>query len=73
MRSTSPSTKPASSEPLGRAPRTRPCAHGQALIPVASTPTTRRDARRGEAAAIPISETISCVRSPVTGVSRSSG
>ena len=33
-------------EPLGGLPRTSPCAHGQALIPVASTPTTRRVARR---------------------------
>jgi hypothetical protein len=42
------------------------------LIPVASTPTTRR-ARSREAAAIPINETISCVASFVTGVRRSYG
>ena len=52
---------------LGRAARrprsrTSPCAQGHALIPVASTPTTRRDAVR-DAAAIPISVTSSCVRS----------
>ena len=41
-------------------PRTRPCAHGQALIPVASTPTTRREPAPF-AAAIPIRETISWV------------
>jgi hypothetical protein len=41
-------------------------------MPVASTPTTRRDAV-GEAAAMPMSVTSSCVRSPVTGVSRSIG
>ena len=50
-------------------PRTSPCAHGQALIPVASTPTTRLLASC-VAAAIPISETISWVRMRVTGVSR---
>ena len=69
MRSTSSSSKPASSSRSAALPRTSPCAHGQALIPVASTPTTRR-ARSAEAAAIPISETISWVRMRVTGVSR---
>ena len=55
--------------------RTRPWAHGHALIPVASTPTTRRVAVR-DAAAIPISVTSSCVRSaghgrqPLDGVAR---
>jgi hypothetical protein len=39
------------------------------LIPVASTPTTRRT-RAPFAAAIPISDTISCVCRPVTGVRR---
>ena len=53
-------------------PRTSPCAHGQALIPVASTPTTRREPAP-VAAAIPISETISWVARPVTGVRRRSG
>ena len=72
MRSTSPSSKPASSRRSLARPRTRPCAHGQALIPIASTPTTRRTLR-SEAAAIPISATISCVGSCVTGVVRSSG
>ena len=38
-------------------------------MPVASTPTTRR-APVADAAAIPISETISCVFIRVTGVSR---
>ena len=42
MRSTSPSSKPASSSRSAARPRIRPWAHGQALIPVASTPTTRR-------------------------------
>ena len=53
IRSTSPSAKPASSSRSAAAPRTRPCAHGHALMPQASTPTTRRT-RSGEAAAIPI-------------------
>ena len=44
IRSTSPSAKPASSRRSVARPRTRPCAHGHALIPVASTPTTRRTA-----------------------------
>ena len=55
-----------------RLPRTSPWAHGQALIPVASTPTTRRDCVR-RAAAIPTSDTISCVASPLTGVTRRTG
>ena len=46
-------------------PRTSPCAHGHALIPGASTPTTRR-VPRSVAAAIPISVISSCVGSPVT-------
>ena len=41
-------------------------------MPVASTPTTRR-VRSRDAAAIPISVTISCVESFVTGVSRRIG
>ena len=53
-----------------RGARTRPCAHGQAFMPVASTPTSRRTPR-SEAAATPISETICCVARPVTGVVRS--
>ena len=72
MRSTSPSAKPASSRRSAAAPRTSPCAHGQALMPHASTPTTRRT-RAGDAAAIPISVAISWVGRPVTGVRRSSG
>ena len=36
------SSKPASRSRSAAAPRTSPCAHGQALIPHASTPTTRR-------------------------------
>ena len=52
--------------------RRGPGAHGHALIPVASTPTTRREPC-SVAAAIPISETISCVGSPVTGVMRRIG
>ena len=72
MRSTSPSAKPASSSRSAAAPRTSPCAHGHALMPHASTPTTRRT-RCGDAAAIPISFAISCVGRPVTGVRRSSG
>ena len=71
MRSTS-SRESGLREPLRGAAATRPCAHGQALIPVASTPTTRRE-RVPVAAAIPISETISCVTRPVTGVRRRSG
>ena len=53
-------------------PRTSPCAHGQALMPIASTPTMRRTLVR-DAAAMPMSVTISCVESPVTGVVRSYG
>ena len=68
----SPSPKPASSSRSEAAPRTRPCAHGQALMPQASTPTTRRT-RVGDAAAMPISVAISWVGRPVTGVRRSSG
>ncbi|CAN5118179.1 hypothetical protein BH18ACT14_BH18ACT14_10400 [soil metagenome] len=49
-----------------------PWAQGQALMPVASTPTTRRDAV-GDAAAMPIRVTSSCVCMPVTGVKRSIG
>ena len=49
--------------------RTRPCAQGHALIPVASTPTARR-VPVSDAAAIPHSVTISCVARPVTGVRR---
>ena len=71
IRSTS-SPKPASASRSAARPRTSPCAHGQALIPVASTPTTRR-APASVAAAIPISETISWVARPVTGVRRRSG
>ena len=67
MRSTSPSANPASSSRSLAAPRTSPCAQGQALMPEASTPTTRRT-RSGDAAAIPISVAISWVGSPVTGV-----
>ena len=44
IRSTS-SPKPASASRSAARPRTRPCAHGHALIPVASTPTTRRERR----------------------------
>ena len=42
------------------------------MIPVASTPTTRRT-RSAVAAAIPTSETISCVESLLTGVVRRTG
>ena len=42
-------------------------------MPVASTPTTRRVRVARSAAAIPTSETISCVASPVTGVRRRIG
>ena len=66
------SPKPASASRSAARPRTSPCAHGQALIPVASTPTTRR-APCSVAAAMPISETISCVGRPVTGVVRRIG
>ena len=38
----SPESNPASSSRSFARLRTRPCAHGQALIPCASTPTTRR-------------------------------
>ena len=69
MRCTSPSAKPASSSRSVAAFRTSPCAHGHALMPDASTPTTRRTPL-GDAAAMPISVAISCVRSPVTGVRR---
>ena len=48
------SSKPASASRSAARPRTSPWAHGQALIPVASTPTTRRDAVLPVAAAIPI-------------------
>ena len=72
MRSTSSVREAGLEQPLAGRPRTRPCAHGHALIPVASTPTIRRTPR-SLAAAIPISETISCVARPVTGVRRSSG
>ena len=69
IRSTSsPRSRPRASRSAARS-RTSPCAHGQALIPVASTPTTRR-VPCVDAAAIPISETISCVARPVTGVRR---
>ena len=37
----SPPSKPASASRSAARPATSPCAHGQALIPVASTPTTR--------------------------------
>ena len=63
----SPVSNPASASRSAARPATSPCAHGQALIPVASTPTTRLE-RCSVAAAIPISETISCVGRPVTGV-----
>ena len=56
-------SNPASSSRSDARPRTSPWAHGQALIPVASTPTTRRTAP-ADAAAIPISETISWVAQP---------
>src|SRR5919108_4165574 len=72
IRSTSSWSKPASSSRSVARPRTRPCAHGHALIPVASTPTIRRT-RVSDAAAIPMIEIISWVASPVTGVRRSSG
>ena len=68
----SPPSKPASASRSAARPATRPWAHGQALIPVASTPTTRREPS-AVAAAMPISETISCVGSPVTGVTRRIG
>ena len=64
--------EPRLEQPLGGPAADEPCAHGQALIPVASTPTAGARAA-SEAAAIPISETISCVGIPVTGVSRCSG
>src|SRR5690242_3391801 len=72
MRSMSWSAKPASSRRPAAELRTSPCAHGHALMPHASTPTTRRT-RCGDAAAIPISFAISCVGRSVTGVRRSSG
>ncbi len=65
-------SKPAASSRSRELSRTSPWAHGQALMPVASTPTTRR-VESSDAAARPISETSSCVRRPVTGVRRSSG
>ena len=65
-------SKPASVSRSAARPATSPCAHGQALIPVASTPTTRL-AVLAVAAAIPIRETISCVGRPVTGVTRRIG
>ena len=68
----SPPSNPASASRSAARPATRPWAHGQALIPVASTPTTRREPS-AVAAAMPISETISCVGSPVTGVTRRIG
>ena len=65
-------TYPASASRSAARPATSPCAHGQALIPLASTPTTRF-VPCSVAAAIPISETISCVGRPVTGVVRRIG
>ena len=65
-------SKPASASRSAARPATSPCAQGQALIPVASTPTTRR-APCSVAAAMPINDTISCVGSPVTGVTRRIG
>src|SRR6188472_445658 len=66
------SPKPAAASRSAASPRTRSWAHGHALIPVASTPTTRRAPAPFDTA-IPISETISCVCRPVTGVRRRCG
>src|SRR5262245_20880404 len=66
------SPNPASARRSAARPRTRPWAQGHALIPVASTPTTRRDVVP-LATAIPIRDTISCVTRSVTGVCRRSG
>ena len=51
IRSMSVGAYPASASRSAARPATSPCAHGQALIPVASTPTTRFDpvlGRRGD-------------------------
>ena len=72
IRSTSSSAKPASWRRPAAASRTSPCAHGQALIPNASTPTTRRTCvarRRRSRSASPSPAS----RRSVTGVRRSSG
>ena len=63
MRSTSASSNPASRSRSAAWSRTSPCAHGHALIPVASTPTSLRAAER-DAAASPISVTSSWVAKP---------
>src|SRR5262249_2812173 len=55
-RSRAPPPKPASRSRSAALPRTRPCAHGHALMPTAATPTSRRDSSRDDAA-MPISET----------------
>ena len=65
----SSASKPASRRRSDARLRTRPCAHGHALIPVASTPTARR-VPVSDAAAMPQSVTISCVARFVTGVRR---
>ena len=59
-------------EPLGGAAADQSLAQGHALMPMASTPTMRRDVS-AVAAAIPTSETISCVESLLTGVVRRTG
>ncbi len=72
MRSIWSRVKPSLANATSACARIRPCAHGQALIPVASTPTTRR-VPRVDAAAMPIRDTISCVGSAETGVCRAIG
>ena len=73
IRSTSSSSKPASSEPLGRAPAHEPLRARAGVDPGRLDADEPSHAALAEAAAIPISETISWVASPVTGVRRSSG
>ena len=73
IRSTSSSSNPASSRRSAARPRTRPCAHGQALMPVASTPTTRRDAGLASRRRCRSARPSPASRRPVTGVVRAIG
>ena len=72
IRSTSSSSKPASPSRSAARSRTSPCAHGQALIPFASTPTSRRVPQLGGGREADQRDHL-LRRRPVTGVSRSSG
>ena len=71
-RSISSSVKPCSTSRSRDAPATSSCAQGHAVMPCASTPTSRRTPR-SDATAVPISVYSSCVVSPDTGVCLYSG